>query len=188
MTSAYNSNDNHSHAGWAKDVASADPTLTLYLEHRGSLVNYAHGIVRDRGGAEDVVQEAYLRFRTANDDTRTIAHPVSYLYRIVRNLAVDWVRSAGEATSPAEPAAIENVAHEAPTAEDVLYYRDELRVVADALAELPERTRLAFNMYRLEGRTLQQVADRLGVSVVRAHQLVKDAVLHAARRLDGLEC
>ncbi|WP_366522841.1 sigma factor-like helix-turn-helix DNA-binding protein [Reyranella sp.] len=59
--------------------------------------------------------------------------------------------------------------------------------MTDALAELPERTRIAFTMYRLEGCTLQQVGDRLGVSVVRAHQLVKDAILHAARRLDGTD-
>jgi DNA-directed RNA polymerase specialized sigma subunit len=42
-------------------------------------------------------------------------------------------------------------------------------------------------MYRLQGRTLQQVADSLSISVVRAHQLVKEAILHGARRLDEPE-
>jgi RNA polymerase sigma-70 factor (ECF subfamily) len=166
-------------------VTLADSPLALYLEHRGSLVNYANGIVRDRAGAEDVVQEAYLRFSSASGDVRPIASPVSYLYRIVRNLALDWVSRSSDVPPAGESVILEEVPHEAPTAEDVLYYRDELRLLADALAELPERTRIAFNMYRLEGHTLQQVADRLGVSVVRAHQLVKDAILHAARRLDG---
>lgn len=170
-------------------MASADPTLALYLEHRGSLVNYANGIVRDRAGAEDVVQEAWLRFSAATGADRAgteIGQPVAYLYRIVRNLALDWVNRA-DAPSASAAAAVEQIPHETPSAEHVLFYRDELRVLADALTELPERTQLAFRMYRLEGRTLQQVADRLGISVVRAHQLVKDAVLHAARRLDGPE-
>ncbi|MDO8974499.1 sigma-70 family RNA polymerase sigma factor [Reyranella sp.] len=166
-------------------VSSADPTLALYLKHRGSLVNYANGIVRDRAGAEDVVQEAYLRFSSASSDERLISNPVSYLYRIVRNLALDWVNRTSETASTGQVSALEQVAQEGPTAEDVLHYRDELRVLADALAELPERTRIAFTMYRLEGCTLQQVGDRLGVSIVRAHQLVKDAILHAARRLDS---
>jgi RNA polymerase sigma factor (sigma-70 family) len=171
-------------------VASADPTLALYLEHRGSLVNYANGIVRDRAGAEDVVQEAWLRFSAATGADRAgaeIGQPVAYLYRIVRNLALDWVTRAADASRASAVTAIEQIPHETPSAEQVLFYRDELRVLADALGELPERTQLAFRLYRLEGRTLQQVADRLGVSVVRAHQLVKDAVLHAARRLDGPE-
>jgi RNA polymerase sigma-70 factor (ECF subfamily) len=166
-------------------VSSADPTLALYLKHRGSLVNYANGIVRDRAGAEDVVQEAYLRFSSASSDERLISNPVSYLYRIVRNLALDLVNRTSETASTGQVSALEQVAQEGPTAEDVLHYRDELRVLADALAELPERTRIAFTMYRLEGCTLQQVGDRLGVSIVRAHQLVKDAILHAARRLDS---
>jgi RNA polymerase sigma-70 factor (ECF subfamily) len=167
-------------------VSSADPTLALYLKHRGSLVNYANGIVRDRAGAEDVVQEAYLRFSSASGDERPISSPVSYLYRIVRNLALDWVSRTSDTSSAGQTWALEQVAEEGPTAEEVLHYRDELRILTDALAELPERTRLAFTLYRLEGRTLQQVADRLGVSVVRAHQLVKEAILHAARRLDGM--
>ena len=39
--------------------------LSLYLVHRGALLNYANGIIGDRAQAEDVVQEAYLRFADA---------------------------------------------------------------------------------------------------------------------------
>jgi RNA polymerase sigma factor (sigma-70 family) len=161
-------------------------TTTLFVEHRGSLVNYANGIVHDRASAEDVVQEAYLRFSAAAKDDQ-IVNPVSYLYRIVRNLALDWQRRRSVEAPRAVTPVMENLPSDAPSAERVLFYRDELRVISEALAELPERTRIAFRMYRLEGRTLQAIADHLGVSVVRTHQLVKEAIVHAARRLDGLE-
>ena len=49
--------------------------LALYLAHRGELVNYASAIVGDRGRAEDVVQEAWLRFGAAAD-SRPIDEPV----------------------------------------------------------------------------------------------------------------
>ena len=82
--------------------------------------------------------------------------------------------------------AVAEIACDQPSAEVVLLHRDELRVLAAALAELPERTRLAFNMHRLEGRPLREVADRLGISITRAQQLVKAAMVHGARRLrDG---
>lgn len=170
-------------------MAPADSALALYLTHRGALVNYASGIVGDRTQAEDVVQEAYIRFSAANGESRRsdpIVHPVSYLYRIVRNVAVDWARqSRPESPSSPSPEGIESVPHDAPTAEDIVLFRDELRALGEALAELPERTRIAFTLYRLEGRTLREVADVLGVSIVRAHQLVKEAIIHGARRLDG---
>src|SRR5687767_1062042 len=37
-------------------------TTSLFIEHRGSLVEYATRIVGSRAHAEDVVQEAWLRF------------------------------------------------------------------------------------------------------------------------------
>ncbi|MBS0221317.1 MAG: sigma-70 family RNA polymerase sigma factor [Proteobacteria bacterium] len=158
------------------------------MEHRGDLLKYASRIVRDEAAAEDVVQEAYLRFSARSGQIGEINQPLGYLYRIVRNLALDWAsRASAQAPITASSTTIESVPHDAPSAEQVLYYRDELRILGEAVAELPERTRIAFRMYKLEGRSLQEVAARLNVSVVRAHQLVKEAALHAARRLCGDE-
>ncbi|MCD6074877.1 MAG: hypothetical protein K0Q70_1760, partial [Rhodospirillales bacterium] len=36
--------------------------LTLFLTHRTALIDYAAPIVGDRSRAEDVVQEAFIRF------------------------------------------------------------------------------------------------------------------------------
>ena len=75
------------------------------------------------------------------------------------------------------------MASDQPSVESVLVHRDELRTLAAALVELPERTRLAFNMHRLEGRPLREVAERLDISITRAQQLVKAAMVHGAKRL-----
>lgn len=158
---------------------------TLFVAHRGSLVNYANGILRDRAGAEDVVQEAWLRFSAVGDGDKVL-NPVSYLYRIVRNLALDGAtRRSAEARRDKESGDL--LPSEAPSCEQVLYFRDELRVLGDALAELPVRTQAVFRMYRIEGCTLQVVADHFGISVVRVHQLVKEALMHAAARLEASE-
>jgi len=160
--------------------------LQLFLAHRRALVDYAAPIVGCRARAEDVVQEAFIRFSSVEGRPRgaAIVHPVGYLYRIVRNLAFDWSRRLSAEVAPVQPDRLHAIPAETPSVEQALLYRDQLRVLAEALAELPERTRIAFDMHRLQGRTLQEVADRLGISVVRAHQLVKQAVLHGARELD----
>lgn len=158
---------------------------TLFVAHRGSLVSYANGILRDRAGAEDVVQEAWLRFSAAADGDKVL-NPVSYLYRIVRNLALDGaMRRSAEARR--DKASGDLLPSEAPSSEQVLYFRDELRVLSDALSELPARTQAVFRMYRIEGCTLQTVADHFGISIVRVHQLVKEALIHASARLDASE-
>ena len=163
------------------------PTLDLYLAHRGALIDYAQPIVGCRSRAEDVVQEAYLRFAHADRERAApeqIRHPAGYLYRIVRNLALDWVRHrALEGDAPA-PDQIDNLPTAAPTPEQTVLDRDQVRRLMAALGELPARTRLAFEMRRLEGRTFPEIARHLDVSVGFAHRLVKQALTHCASRLE----
>jgi RNA polymerase sigma factor (sigma-70 family) len=162
--------------------------LDLYLAHRSALVDYATPILGCRARAEDIVQDAYLRFSSVTEGAGTsIAHPVAYLYRTVRNLALNLIRrQITEGTSPSGSDLLETMASATPTPEHEALYRDELRAMTLALAELPERTRRAFELHRLGGYTLQQVAATLGVSVGLAHQMVRDALSHCADRLgDG---
>jgi len=166
-------------------VPPTDSTLTLYMAHRGELVNYANGIIGDRAQAEDVVQEAYLRFSEAAS-RRLFDEPVSYLYRIVHNLAFDGLRRLSlegrYMQRDAEQVAAE-VPEAKPSPEAELIARQELERVRAALAELPERTLTAFEMHRLRGFKLKEIAQHLGISISMAQFLVVEAVKHCQRRL-----
>jgi RNA polymerase sigma-70 factor (ECF subfamily) len=162
--------------------------LDLFLTHRTALIDYAAPIVGDRSRAEDVVQEAFIRFSGHDAQAGApIVNPVSYLYRIVRNLAVDWARHFAFEHTAAEADSFDALPAERPSPEREALYRDELRLVSAALGELPARTRAAFEMRRLGDLTFQQIADRLGISIGLAHQLVRDAMTHCAERLGDLE-
>jgi RNA polymerase sigma-70 factor (ECF subfamily) len=160
-------------------------SLSLYLAHRRKLVEYANGIVGDPGRAEDVVQEAFLKFKAAAA-SRLLEEPVGYLYRVVRNLAVDRRRRLKlehrHIQGGAEALAA-GVAEDRPSPEQALIARQELRRVMDALAELPERTRIAVEMHRFGGCTLKEIAKHFGISVSMAQVLVTDGVRHCQSRL-----
>lgn len=161
--------------------------LDLYLRHRTALIDYAAPIVGDRSNAEDVVQEAWLRFAARDDDSTggsVIAQPVGYLYRVVRNLAIDLSRRiAPEVKGEEGEAALGALPSLAADPEDQALQRNELDVVLAALGELPDRTRRAFHMHRFEGRTYSEIALALGVSAGTAHRLVSDAVAHCMSRV-----
>ncbi|KIQ05240.1 MULTISPECIES: sigma-70 family RNA polymerase sigma factor [Pseudomonas] len=159
--------------------------LDLYLAHRNALVDYAASLVSCRAQAEDVVQEAWLRFNSRGSAEAAIDHPVGYLYRIVRNLAFDLSRrSVTERRQPGSASLLETLSDDSPGPEQQASSITELRIVNTALAELPERVRRAFEMHRLEGHTLQHIAITLGISVGLAHQLVHQALCHCADRLE----
>jgi len=69
-------------------------TKALYAEHRVSLLNYATRLVGSRAQAEDLVQEAWMRLDGAALES-DVQRPLGYLYRIIRNLALDHSRSVG---------------------------------------------------------------------------------------------
>ncbi len=158
---------------------------SLFTEHRRSLVDYAASIVGSRAQAEDVVQEAWLRFDEVARQ-RFLGEPVAYLYRIVRNLAVDDRRMSLRetrllASNPVAVAAVSSTF--SPTPERLALYKDELRLLHEALAELPKRTRVAFEMHRLGGCKLREIAEHLQISLPLAHRLVADGLEHCRTRL-----
>ncbi|MTJ83598.1 MAG: sigma-70 family RNA polymerase sigma factor [Telmatospirillum sp.] len=157
--------------------------LAIYLDHRAALVEYATPIVGCRARAEDVVQESYLRFTGRSGDVDAPRQPVAYLYRVVRNLAVDCLRHLSREGEPVADEVWDQMPAPVATPESEALYRDELRVLAGALEELPDRTRTVFEMHRLGGLTQQQIARQLGISVGLVNHLVDDALTHCAERM-----
>ena len=158
--------------------------LSLYTTHQRMLVNYACSIVNDNACAEDITQDAYVRFCSAMADEQR-ENPVGYLYRIVRNLALDCRRrhmlEKNLFTEMNEEA--EAVSSSAPSPEGQLIQQSEVAQLLIALNELPERTRIALEMHRFGGYKLREIAAHLDVSVSMAQYLVKEGIQHCQERL-----
>ncbi|MCH6255362.1 sigma-70 family RNA polymerase sigma factor [Puniceicoccaceae bacterium K14] len=155
-------------------------TLALYIAHRKALVNYASSIASDSIQAEDIVQEAYIRFDEVMA-LETPVNPVAYFYRIVRNLALDFKRRSGF-ESQLFPNDVDNqvnkMAVNFPSPQSSAETNDALQKV---LGELPERTRMALEMHRLGGFKLKEIAEHLDISSSMAHLLVKEGIKHCQR-------
>jgi RNA polymerase sigma-70 factor (ECF subfamily) len=64
----------------------------VFERHRSRLFNVAYGMLGSFMDAEDVVQDAYLRWRDVDD--ASVDAPVAYLTTITTRLAIDRLRSA----------------------------------------------------------------------------------------------
>ncbi len=155
-----------------------DEGVWLYRSRRGELLATAEAIVGCAAIAEDLVQESWIRWDAKRYDPAQ-AFPI--IRRIVRNLAFDWRRRTKLERDLVEPGLIGPVSE--PDPERIHLAREGLKLADAALAELPDRTRSAFDLRRVEGLSFQEIGVRLGVSNQRAHQLVRSALLHLDRRL-----
>src|SRR4029453_10486898 len=66
----------------------------LYGELRPLMFSIAYRMVGSVGDAEDIVQEAFLRFHRASADGEQIESPKAYLSAITTRLGIDHPRSA----------------------------------------------------------------------------------------------
>ncbi len=159
--------------------------LDLFIAHRSRLVDRAERITGCRARAEDVVHDGWLRLREAMlpDDLR---QPASYLLRLVRNLAVDHARRFA---LEARYGTIEEPPHwvlsSVPSPEETLIAKDIERGLKQSLAELPPRTRLVFEMSRMDEAPIEEIARRLDVSASFAYRLLRQAASHCSKRLHG---
>jgi len=64
--------------------------MNEFEQHRASLLAVASRIVGSHADAENVLQDAWLRWHQA--DTSAVVNPRAYLYRLVTHQAIDQVR------------------------------------------------------------------------------------------------
>ncbi len=166
-------------------VRDADDRRTLYVSHRGPLVEYAAFLLGSREGAEDLVQEAFVRLEPAA--VARVASPRAYLFRVVRNLAFNLRRRRRLESTHGTPDAIPSWA--APqlleTPEQRLLLIERVRRLSDLLDRMPEGTRAIVEMYRFEGHTLDEIASALGISVATTHRRLRAALAALAAEITG---
>lgn len=76
-------------------VMDVDERLeTAYADHRQSLMGIAYRMVSSFSDAEDLVQDAFVRLRSALEAGRRPDSDRAYLVTITTRLAIDHLRSA----------------------------------------------------------------------------------------------
>ena len=164
----------------------ADAFRTVMQRYNQRLYRVARGILRNDGEAEDAVQEAYVRAFSHLADFRGESSLATWLTRIVMNEALGRLRSqrrtverGGSALNASEAEIIQfPLAGKADDPERTLAQREILNLVQKITDELPDVYRIVFMTRVIEGMSVEDTAELLGIPP----ETVKTR-LHRARRL-----
>jgi RNA polymerase sigma factor (sigma-70 family) len=148
----------------------SNPLVSTYLEMREELVRFLTARLGDRATAEDVNQELFVRLRLGQF-SGDIASPRAYVFKAAYNAANEYERARRRQTvrdtawvdSTTQKIGADTVSNDVD-AERALEAKHRLRVLTNALAELPPKCREVFTLCRLRELSHREVADTLGIT------------------------
>ena len=133
----------------------------LFEHYYPSLCLFAKRFIDDRETREDIVQEVFFRLWDKRKQITVTSSAQNYLLTSVRNLCLNYLRRQ-EVQQPFEESLFDQPDDE--EGDRLIQLRELEEQLAQALAQLPSEYRLAFELNRMEGKSLEEVAQRMGVS------------------------
>ena len=154
----------------------------LYKKHAGDVYRYALVVLRNQADAEDVTQTTFLNAYRAIERGERPRNPQNWLIAIAHNVCRQRFRQSQR--RPAEVELNEELA-EAVVEEDAISAEDIRR----ALGHLAFNQRAALVMRELEGRSYQEIAEILALSVSAVETLIFRARRALREQLEeGITC
>jgi RNA polymerase sigma-70 factor (ECF subfamily) len=158
-----------------------DAFRAIIKTHNQRLYRIARGVLRNDGEAEDVVQEAYVRAFASLGAFRGDSSLATWLSRIVINEALGRLRKRRRMVAMPENPQAEIIRFPLNASDDperTMAQRQILALVERATDSLPDIYRTVFVARVIEGLSMEETADLLGVRP----ETVKTR-LHRARAL-----
>ena len=163
----------------------------LYDRHSRLLFGLILRIVRERGEAEDLLQEAFVRVWTrAETYDAQVGGPLPWIVRVARNCAIDRLRARRvRATVDAPAIDFAAVVAAAPatdiqTPETAVLMAEQRRTLSDALAGLPAEQRQLIEAAFFEGYTHSELAQRFGLPLGTVNTRIRAGMIAMRKKLE----
>lgn len=171
----------------AIQAGDADAMAEFVATHDRWLRGVVFGVLGRTDGVDDVCQKVWIKVW---QESRQLSDPAawrSWLYRVARNVATDWLRTCrrrtrlGEMASADIDAAEASAASPAGTPESELIARERHEAMLRAIGDLPPLYREPFVLKHVEGLSYAQIGEVLGLGtetvetrLVRARRLLRE--------------
>lgn len=159
----------------------------LVKRHTARYYGLAYRTLFNKTEAEEVVQEVFLKLwqRPEGWDKEKGARFSTWFYRVVANICIDRNRKK-------RPLLVEDIdsvpALESPASE-VVYRREQKRLVDSLILDLPQKQRMALNLCFYEGLSNREAALIMGLNlkalqslIIRAKTALKEKVALSVKK------
>ncbi|MBK6286040.1 MAG: RNA polymerase sigma factor [Gammaproteobacteria bacterium] len=153
----------------------------LITRHGSALVRFLSRKLGSVDDAEEIAQDAFLRLHRL-ENTDNIDNARAFLFQVASNMAIDQLRrrrlharyvadESGRLNDETEP-------QTAATPEALVTAREQVRLVFQAIEQMPLRPRQALMLHRVKGLSYAEIAREMGVSVSSVEKYILEALKH----------
>lgn len=154
---------------------------TLFLAFFDRLADYAYSLAGTREAGEDIVQDVFAEVWTKRSSLPSVQWMDGYLYRAVRNRALNLARSRAVRRRVHQVLSLKPITTVQP--EDPVVLEEIRNAVLTAVNDLPPRTKEVLLLSRVSGLQYAEIAHTLGISVKTVEALMTRALAAIRERL-----
>ena len=156
---------NVDHLLWSISVNDDEAAYRSLFEHYyAALCLFAKRYIEDRDVREDIVQDVFFNIWEKRKSITANISARNYLVTSVKNLSLNYLRKQSY-IQEYQNKIIENPPLYSNGEEDLYTLNESEALLAKTLEKLPPEYRMAFEMSRMEQRSMEEIAEIMGVSI-----------------------
>jgi RNA polymerase sigma-70 factor (ECF subfamily) len=160
----------------------------LFVRHSASVRRLLASVVGPSGDLDDLAQDVFVQVHRSLPKFRKESRFTTWLHRVTVNTAISHLRKPRGRAVPTEPRVIDRVAGDgAADPHRVHLGREMVRRLYRILDALTPKRRAAYAMFEIEGRSIAEVAEILGVPTTVAKSRIWFARREVKKKAAGDE-
>lgn len=157
--------ENTRHQDWLIQVRQGDRRAlqAIFDQQYEAVCKAIFRFVQDPGLTEDLAQEVFVRFWEKRESIKIDSNLGAYLRRMAVNEALGYMRKKSRYQADELPVHLPG--KQAAAADEEMETKELSKRISEAIAVLPPRCRMVFQLSRFEELTYREIAEKLEISI-----------------------
>lgn len=147
----------------------------LYLVYSKSLYKKIDALVKDESVSDELLQDLFLKIWEKRADIKPDQPFRAFLYTVANNLVFDYFRKVSKDKRLHARLLINAVDYYMQT-EEAIIGKETSGIIEEAIAKLSEQRRKVFVLCKIEGKSYQEAAAILGITVATVNSHMVNSV------------
>ena len=152
-------------------------------EYEEALLRYATRILKNPDLAQDMVQDAFIRYLKYREGGKEIEKPKAWLYRVTHNLSLDHIRKHSRMGSLDDETAAVVPDKPGMAPDELTDKRDAEALAWDMLKELPEREQQIVTLKVVENKSYKEIAEIMDLTTTNVGFILHTTMKKLAKSL-----